>query len=105
MKKRIGSLTIKITAKYLMLRTKNYILLGIAWANPWRFMVAANCSEEGLLGPALLNFGLSFGYMPYMDAIGADLRLEVLSRGFTYRKFRYCEVPNMSPREQFEIIK
>lgn len=105
MKKKIGLLTIKITAKYLLLRTANYILFGVAWLNPWRLTIAMNCSEEGLLGLALLNFGLSFGYMPYQDAIGADLRLEILGKGFTYRKFRYCEIPNMPPREQFEIIK
>jgi len=105
MKKKIGLLTIKITAKYLLLKTANYILFGIVWLNPWRLMITANCSEEGLLGPALLNFGLSFGYMPYQNATGIDLRLEILGKGFTYRKFRYYEIPDMPPREQFELIK
>jgi len=105
MKKKIGSLTIKITVKYLLLRTTNYILFGISWINPWRLMIIAHCSEEGLLGPALFNFGLTFGQLLRMDATGVDLRLEVFGKGFTYRKFRYCEMPNIPPRKQFEIIK
>lgn len=106
MRKKIGSLTIKITAKYLLLRTTNYILFGIAWINPWRLVVLAVCKGVGyVIGPALLNFGLSFGLLLWLDATGVDLRLEILGKGFTYRKFRYCKVLNMLPQEQFEIIK
>jgi len=106
MKKKIGSFTIKITAKYLILRTDNHIVFGMRWINSWRLIALAICKGGGYaMGPALLNFGLSFGPLFWMDAVGVDLRLEILGKGFTYRKFRYCERPEMIPQEQFEIIK
>jgi len=105
MKKKIGLLTIKITSKYLLLRTTNYILLSVAWLNPWRLIIMTNCSEEGLLGPSLLNFGLSFGYMPYKDASGVDLRLKLLGKGFTYTKEYYNDMINLPAQEYFRWLK
>lgn len=105
MRKKIGLLTIKITAKYLLVRTANYILFGMAWLNPHRLIVAANCGEEGWISSSLLNFGLSFGYMPDKDSTGVDLRLEILGKGFTYIKMRYNEVSGFPAQERFTRIK
>jgi len=104
-KKKIGSLTIKITAKYLLLRTTNYILFAIAWLNPFRLVIASNCKEEGLMGLSLLNFGLSFGVIYYMNATGVDLRLEILGKGFTYIKIKYDKILKLSMQERFTVIK
>jgi len=104
-KKKIGSFTIKITTKYLLLRTTNYILLAIAWLNPWRLIIAANCGEDGWTGLSLLNFGLSFGYIPYKDTTGIDLRLEILGKGFTYTKEYYPDIIGLPAQEHFRWIK
>ena len=104
MTKKLGSLTIKITAKYLLLRTANYILFGIAWLNPWRLLVAANC-RDGWIGLSLLNFGLSFGYMPDRDTTGVDSRLEILGKGFTYTKEYYPEIIGRPAQEHFRWLK
>lgn len=87
------------------MRTTNYILFGIAWLNPYRLIVVANCGEDGWIGLSLFNFGLSFGYIPHKDATGVDLRLEVLGKGFTYIKEHYPDIINRPVHEHFGWIK